>query len=855
MKKLLLIVFVSLFCSVNTFAQRTCGTMENLELLKSQDPFYTHAMERIEEQTKLFIAENGGSSRAVYNIPVVVHVVYNTSSQNISDTQIQSQIKILTDDFRRLNADKSNTPSTFTSVAADSEVNFCLATVAPNGSATNGITRTSTSVTSFDHTDKMKYNSSGGKDAWPTGSYLNIWVCNLGGGLLGYAQFPGGTAATDGVVVGYNYFGNTGTATAPFNKGRTATHEVGHWLNLRHIWGDSSCGNDLVSDTPVHTTSNSGCPSHPKANSCGTSAEMHMNYMDYSDDACMNMFTTGQKTRMHAVLASGGARASLASSAGCGGGSTTTSYCSASGANAAYEWISNVNLNTINNSSNANGGYADFTSISTNLERGKSYTISMTPTFASSTYSEYFKVFIDWNNDSDFADSGELVYSSAGTTTTVSGSFTVPSTATLAKTRMRVIMKDGSISGPCEQFTYGEVEDYSVNIVAAVAACTTPGNLTTSNITTSGTTLNWGSTGAASYGVRYKKTSTTTWTNTTSSTNSKIISGLTASTQYEFQVRSVCSSTSSSAYSASRIFTTGSATTSNTITIGAGTSSTGIAPYGTYYMDERVQFIITKAELDAAGYTSTNNVLKSLGFNIASLSNQTMNAFTIKIAHTSASSFGTTSFLAPSMSTVYSANFTPVSGWNTHIFSTPFSYNGSGNLLIDICWNNSSYTTDSKVTFTSQSSYKTLYRKADVTSGGVCSNTTGTRSYERPNIRITLSSSTTARFDDTETETEEAELFSENGTFNFNVYPNPVTTDLSVNYTLSKDNMEVIITVYNLMGSVIEQRNLSSQSFGEHTEKLNLSANQSFSALSSGIYLISINIDGQIQTKRFVLDK
>ncbi|HET6243764.1 MAG: T9SS type A sorting domain-containing protein [Bacteroidetes bacterium] len=857
MKKLVLNIFAfSLFSAGAIFAQRTCGTMENLELLRNQDPSSIQVMEQIEEQTKQFIAANGNSSRAVYNIPVVVHVVYNTTSQNISDAQIQSQIKILNDDFRRLNADKSNTPSTFTSVAADSEINFCMATKDPNGATTTGITRTSTSVTSFDQTNKMKYNSSGGKDAWPAGSYMNIWVCNLGGGLLGYAQFPGsGSAATDGVVVGFNYFGNTGTVTAPFNKGRTATHEVGHWLNLRHIWGDASCGNDLVSDTPVHTTSNAGCPSHPKSNTCGTTAEMHMNYMDYTDDACMNMFTLGQKTRMQAVLASGGARASLAASTACSGGSTTPVYCSAKGTNTAYEWISSVKLNTINNSTGANGGYADFTAISTNLELGKAYTVSLTPGFAGTAYSEYFKVFIDWNNDSDFVDAGELVYTSAGTTTAVSGSFTVPSTAKIAKTRMRIIMKDGAISGPCEQFTYGEVEDYSVNIVSAVATCATPGSLTVSSITTTGATLGWASTGATSYNVRYKTTASTTWTNTTSTTNSRSVSGLTASTQYEFQVQGVCSSTSSSSFSASKTFsTTAATTTTSTLTVGAGTGTSAIAPYGTYYMDERVQFIITKAELDAAGYSSSNNVLKSLGFNIVTLSSQAMNAFTIKIAHASAASFGTsTSFLAPAMTTVYSTNFTPVTGWNTHNFSTPFSYNGTGNLLIDICWNNSSYTTDSKVAFTSQSTYKTLYKKADIAAGGVCANTTGSLSYERPNIRLTLSSSATSRME--ESELEEVELISVNENFDFSIYPNPVTTDLSVSFTLKKDNSDVIITIYNLMGAVIENRILTTQSIGVHSEKMNLSGNENFTSLSNGIYLLSINIDGQLQTKRFVLSK
>lgn len=760
MKKLLFgFLAISLALTGTVSAQRNCGTMDNHERLVKENPSLTNVMEQIEEQTNRFIAANGSRSvAAVYNIPVVVHVIYNTTTQNISDAQIQSQITILNEDFRRTNADKVNTPSTFTSVAADCEINFCLATKDPNGSSTSGITRTSTSVTSFDASDKMKYNSTGGKDAWPAGSYLNIWVCNLGGGLLGYAQFPGGAAATDGVVVGYKYFGNTGTATAPFNKGRTATHEVGHWLNLRHIWGDASCGNDYVSDTPVHATSNTGCPTHPKSNSCGTTAEQFMNYMDYSDDACMNMFTLGQKSRMQAVLASGGARASLATSAGCSG-TTTASYCSAKGSTTSYEWISNVKLNTINNTTTGSGGYADYTGISTDLAVGKAYTISLTPAFASTAYTEYFKVFIDYNNDKDFADSGELVYTSAGTTSAVSASFTVPSTATLAKTRMRIIMKDGSISGPCEQYTYGEVEDYSVNLI--------------------------------------------------------------------------------------------SGSTSSTLTIGSGTGTTGIAPYGTYYMDERVQFIITKTELVNAGYSSSNNILKSLGFNIATLSSQTMNAFTIKIAHTTATAFGSSSFLAPAMTTVYSANFTPVSGWNTHTFSTAFTYNGTDNLLIDICWNNSSYTSDSKVYYTAQSTYKTLYKKADVSSGGVCGNTTGTLSYDRPNMKLVLGSSTSAKLGDTQAELD---VVAESPV-KFNMYPNPVSSDLTVNYNVDTENSNVKVTIYNLMGAVIETKELSAQSAGNHTLKMDLSSSSKYASLNNGIYLLSLNVNGKMETQRFVLVK
>ena len=162
----------------------------------------------------------------------------------------------------------------------------------------------------------MKFSSSGGVDAWNTSDYLNIWVCNMSGGILGFAQFPGGSAATDGVVVDYEYFGSIGSATYPYNLGRTLTHEVGHWLNLRHIWGDSYCGDDLVDDTPTQETSNGGCQTFPHV-TCnnGPNGDMFMNYMDYSYDACLTMFTTGQKNRMIAALTT--LRSSLLDSDAC----------------------------------------------------------------------------------------------------------------------------------------------------------------------------------------------------------------------------------------------------------------------------------------------------------------------------------------------------------------------------------------------------------------------------------------------------------------------------------------------------------------------------------------------------------
>jgi len=283
---------------------RNCGTMEYLEFLKSQDPLLEERMQKNENNLQYWIENQPeSSSSTILTIPVVVHVVYYNSTENISTTQVQSQIDILNEDFRRMNADASNTPSSFQSVAADCEIEFCLATTDPNGNSTTGITRTSTSQSSFSTNDGVKYSSSGGINAWNTSEYFNIWVCDLSGGLLGYATFPGGNSSSDGIVCDYAYFGNTGTATYPYHLGRTATHEVGHYFNLYHIWGDSNCGNDYCNDTPTQQTSNYSCPSFPHVTcSNGPNGDMFMNYMDYTDDACMNMFSQDQKTRMIAAI-------------------------------------------------------------------------------------------------------------------------------------------------------------------------------------------------------------------------------------------------------------------------------------------------------------------------------------------------------------------------------------------------------------------------------------------------------------------------------------------------------------------------------------------------------------------------
>ncbi len=298
MKKyfLFLVVFISvLFANSQS---RNCGTTEHLEFLKSQDPMLEERMQNNENNLQYWIENQPeSSSTTITTIPVVVHVVYYNSTENINSIQVQSQIDVLNKDFRRLNIDASNTPSAFQSVAADCEIEFCLATTDPNGNSTTGITRTSTSQSSFNTNDGVKYSSSGGVDAWNTSEYLNIWVCDLGGGLLGYAQFPGGSSSSDGVVCDYAYFGNTGTATSPYHLGRTATHEVGHYLNLWHIWGNGSCGNDHCNDTPTQQSSNSGCPSFPSTSNCsGNGNNVNMSYFITISNPNLSCINVDDKT-------------------------------------------------------------------------------------------------------------------------------------------------------------------------------------------------------------------------------------------------------------------------------------------------------------------------------------------------------------------------------------------------------------------------------------------------------------------------------------------------------------------------------------------------------------------------------
>jgi hypothetical protein len=287
---------------------RTCATVQNYFRLLDQAPNYRRNQGELAALTSNARMRAAGA-RAPFPriIPVVVHLIFANDADELDDQQVVSQIDVLNADYGGTNDDLAQVPEPFKPFIGKAGLRFVLAPVAPSGAETTGITRTRTDVTAFSPDDAMKSAATGGADAWDTERYLNIWVCRLSGGLLGYAQFPGGPSATDGVVIGSSCFGIGGRANAPFDLGRTATHEVGHWLNLSHIWGEEripTCDDiDDVEDTPNQLGPNTGDPVFPTSSCPGQPhGDMFMNYMDYVNDASMFMFSVQQVERMHAAL-------------------------------------------------------------------------------------------------------------------------------------------------------------------------------------------------------------------------------------------------------------------------------------------------------------------------------------------------------------------------------------------------------------------------------------------------------------------------------------------------------------------------------------------------------------------------
>lgn len=379
MKKIFTTLSLLTFTIFGTIAQNT-STQPPIRKCGSPqvNPSYEEALQQMIQKHQQFA--NGKKASVVYNIPVIFHILHSgvpvnstsaTTGRNLNAAQINSQISVLNQDFRKTNTNFATTvtQSAFISAAADCEINFCAAKVDPSGNLLSepGIDRVSVAtktLTALPYTMSYIESTVKPRTSWDPNKYLNIWILEFGGvdnGTLGYAQFPtipsgtspitdmygiGGAANTDGVVFDYQYVGNTGTASAPYNKGRTATHEIGHWLGLWHINGDTNCGNDYCSDTPVQSSLTFGCPSTTggtSASGCTVSTNppgrMYQNYMDYSDDRCMSMFTTGQKARMQAVMGNCVRRLSL----------TTSTVCSTTGIE---ENSSNIDMSIYPNPTN-----------------------------------------------------------------------------------------------------------------------------------------------------------------------------------------------------------------------------------------------------------------------------------------------------------------------------------------------------------------------------------------------------------------------------------------------------------------------------------------------------------------------
>jgi hypothetical protein len=318
-----------------TESQREAMNKAHHDFLLKRDSDYDKKRNDYEKMIQQYILRNQSArtTAGTIVIPVVIHIVWNNANPagNISDAQAISQITVLNEDYGRTNADTTQTPAVWKSRAVNTHIQFCLAQRTPTGNPSNGIERKqNNAVTSWTTDDKVKFASSGGLDIWDPTKYLNIWVCDLGAGLLGYGEFPtGSTSPTYGVVILNSGFGNQGTVTSPYQLGRTTTHEFSHCFNLFHIWGDdgTACtGTDYCGDTPNQAGSTNNCPAFPHIDACssttGTNAGdpvngiMFMNYMDYSFDNCMNMFTANQSTRMNAVLQAPPYNA-LATSNGC----------------------------------------------------------------------------------------------------------------------------------------------------------------------------------------------------------------------------------------------------------------------------------------------------------------------------------------------------------------------------------------------------------------------------------------------------------------------------------------------------------------------------------------------------------
>lgn len=398
-KELLFIACFGLAISSNSIAQqsttRTCGT-------RLPGPEWDAWFNGKVEEFKTDVATNRAQA-AAYTIPIIVHVIHGGEAigtyPNLSNAQLVSEIQILNDDYAGIGVSTQNIPAVFQPALADCGIKFCLATKDPNGRILTepGVDRINYKTNNWQNPESvsndsfMDYVDNTIKIAtiWDPTKYLNIWVTSAGsGGLLGYATFPAGTnltgisatgnSASDGVWCNSKAYGNVGTLMPKYDLGRSATHEIGHWLGLRHIWGDGSCATDYCNDTPPAKTSNGGVPTHPHNYPGGcagnTTGEMFMNFMDYSDDIAMSMFTNDQKARMQTTMLQGTYRKVLG----------THGLCSSADVKEAQEEL-NANVLLYPNPSTGSLRF------STSFSDGRSLTIVVRNLLGQTVYSQPYK--------------------------------------------------------------------------------------------------------------------------------------------------------------------------------------------------------------------------------------------------------------------------------------------------------------------------------------------------------------------------------------------------------------------------------------------------------------------------------
>ena len=498
--KRLLLVMIALCCfQVTQAQQRECASHEVHERMLKNDPAYAERQAQIESLTASYLKNPAAQRQANGQIiiPCIVHVVYENAQENISDAQVQSQIDRLNKDFSATNSDYNQVPSIFTNVrSGDTDIRFELI-----------------EIKRFSNSRSTWGTNNAVKQAYPPiepARILNMWVADIGGGILGYAQFPGGNPATDGVVMSPQYFGDASVSggsnfylSAPFDGGRTATHEVGHWLNLRHIWGDGGCSvDDFVNDTPVAGGPNNGCPA-PGTNSCsGGLSDMFMNYMDYVNDDCMFMFSAGQDARMQATFSNGGGREGFlldpVYNPGNPGGPTcndteVTFALTTDQYGSETTWSITQGSTTVASGS----GYAGNQSYTETICLADGdYTFTINDSYGDGICCQY--------------GNGSYSLTNGSTTLASGGSFT---------------------SSESTNFTIGST---------APAPCNTPTGLASSNVAQTSFTLSWAAvSGAVSYDVNVNGTTLNT------TTNSINVTGATAGTTYSCSVRTNCASNAS----------------------------------------------------------------------------------------------------------------------------------------------------------------------------------------------------------------------------------------------------------------------------------------------------------------------